>query len=63
MGLGWGERLRKPVGQMGRCEGFGPGEEGGCGEPRRAKRPEGLGRHGNFHEKIKLGCQRAELKK
>jgi hypothetical protein len=29
--LGWAERRRRPIGQMGRCEGFRPGEERGCG--------------------------------
>jgi hypothetical protein len=31
LGLDWAERLHRPVGQMGRCEGFGPGGESGCG--------------------------------
>jgi hypothetical protein len=39
----WVEMLRRPVGQLGRCEGFGLGEEGGCGGLRWSKRPGGLG--------------------
>jgi hypothetical protein len=35
--------LRKLVGQLGRCEGFRPGEEGGCSGLSWAKRPDGLG--------------------
>jgi hypothetical protein len=53
--LDWAERLRRPVGQMGRCEGFGPGEEGGCGGLRWAKKPERLGQAGEFPRKIQIG--------
>jgi hypothetical protein len=35
--------LRRSVGQLGRCEAFGPGEEGGCSGLSWAKRPDGLG--------------------
>jgi hypothetical protein len=35
--------LRRPVGQLGRCEAFVPGEEGGCSGLSWAKRPDGLG--------------------
>jgi hypothetical protein len=40
---------------MGRCEGFGPGEEGGCGGLRWAKKPEWLGQAGEFPRKIQIG--------
>jgi hypothetical protein len=43
VGRCWAERLHKPVGQLGRCEAFRPGEEGGCGGLSWAKRPGGLG--------------------
>jgi hypothetical protein len=35
--------LRRPVGQLGRCEAFRPGEEGGCSGLSWSKRPDGLG--------------------
>jgi hypothetical protein len=35
--------LRRLVDQLGWCEAFGPGEEGGCRGLRWAKRPDGLG--------------------
>jgi hypothetical protein len=35
--------LCRPVGQLDRCEAFGPGEEGGCSGLSWAKRPDGLG--------------------
>jgi hypothetical protein len=43
VGRCWAKRVHRPVGQLGRCEGFGLGEEGGCDGPRWAKRPGGLG--------------------
>jgi hypothetical protein len=43
VGRCWSERLRRLVGQLGWREGFGLGEDGGCGGPRWAKR---LGRLG-----------------
>jgi hypothetical protein len=54
----WAERLCRTVGQMGRCEGFRPGEEGGCGGPRWAKKPERLGPVGEFPQKIQIGLPR-----
>jgi hypothetical protein len=38
-----GPVLRRMVGQLGRCEAFGPREEGGCGGLSWAKRPDGPG--------------------
>jgi hypothetical protein len=58
LGLGWAERLRRPVGQMGRCKGFGLGEEGGCGGLRWAKKPKSLGPAWEFLQKIQIGLPR-----
>jgi hypothetical protein len=38
-----GPVLRRTVGQLGWCEAFGPGEEGGCGGLSWAKRSDGPG--------------------
>jgi hypothetical protein len=43
---------------MGRCEGFKLGEEGGCGGPRWAKKPEWLGPAWEFPRKIQIGLPR-----
>jgi hypothetical protein len=58
VGGSWAKRLRRPVGQMGRCEGFGLGEEGGCGGSRRAKKPERLGPAWEFPRKIQIWLPR-----
>jgi hypothetical protein len=58
LGLGWAERLRRLVGQIGQCEGFGPVEEGGCGGPRWAKKLERLGPAWEFPQKIQIGLPR-----
>jgi hypothetical protein len=58
LGLGWAERLRRLVGQIGQCEGFGPVEEGGCGGLRWAKKPERLGPAWEFPQKIQIGLPR-----
>jgi hypothetical protein len=42
-GENWPSGLRRLVGQMGLCEAFGTGEEGGCSGLRWVKRPDELG--------------------
>jgi hypothetical protein len=54
----WAKRLRRPVVLMGQCEGFGPGEERGCGGSRWAKKPERLGPAWEIPRKIQIGLPR-----
>jgi hypothetical protein len=58
---GWpsvGGRRKAAGPRLGRYGGFGPGEEGGCGGPRWAKRPERLGPAWEFPWKIQIGLPR-----
>jgi hypothetical protein len=54
----WAERLRKPVGQLGRCKVFGSGEEGGISGLRWAKKLERLEPAWEFPRKNQIGLPR-----
>jgi hypothetical protein len=54
----WAERLRRPVGQLGRCEGFGAGEKGGFGGLRWAKKSARRGPVWEFARKTHIGLPR-----
>jgi hypothetical protein len=42
--------LRRPVGQLGKCKVFGPGEEGGCSGLSWAKKAGWTGCYGGLHD-------------